>query len=536
MKILQIFAAVIGAMVMAISPGHGRTVEVITPDPPAASCQNSAGDLFGDEKLASGPEIDGAELASVDQLMTQVEEMAWQGLSRAITINGGDFSGWDFSGKTLRNICFVKSNLKASKWRGTDASGMGFVGADLAGADMTEAKLRFVLLRNANLKNTNMTDADLYLGRLDGGWFESSHEGWTLAGANMSNFTFDCGITLADGCSLERDGVNIRGADLRVADFESYRLPDVTGARLTYAIVGFRDIANLASAKLDGPIRIRGGGKIVWLSQSEVTLLQEAVAAAEQGGEPSFACTMAQSATEKAICGEYESELRRLDRILAASWKAALAALPGEKAALKSSQKAWIKNRDACTGKRDQRSCLTESYWARIEELERFHADGAAPLQRGKSALFIAFPVDLDDSFLTTPLFAKIKPAFIGASHSEVIISRGDDGRYALTGGAIGANAHTCSAGGSGIYFDDNSGWYGAMLREEGEAAAPAKFLPAFQLAGKYLRIFADGRPDYQQYPDAFATCGMRASFSTMRHIELTHAELAKRQKALSDW
>ena len=536
MKVLQIFAVVMGAMVMAISPGHGRSIEVITPDPPAASCQNSAGDLSGDEKLAGGPEIDGAELASVDQLMMQVEKMAWRSLSRAITINGGDFSGWDFSGKTLKNICFVKSNLKDSKWHGTDASGIGFVGADLEDADMSGAKLRFALLRNANLKNTNMTGADLRFGRLDGGWFESSHEGWNLSGADMNSFVFDCGITLIDGCSLERDGVNMRGADLRSMDIETYRLPDVAGARLASAIVGFRDIANLASAKLDGPIRIRGGGKIVWLSQFEVTLLQEAVAAAEQGGEPSFACAKAQSATEKAICGEYESELRRLDRILAASWKAALAALPGEKAELKFSQKAWLKQRDACTATSDQRSCFTESYWARIAKLERFHADGAPPLQRWKSALFIAFPVDLDERFLATPLFAKLKLAFIGASHSEVIISRGDDGRYALTGGAIGANAHTCSAGGSGIYFDDDSGWYGAMLREEGEAATPAKFLPAFQLAGKYLRIFADGRPDYTKYPDAFATCGMRASFSTMRHIELTEAELAKRQKALSDW
>ena len=83
--------------------------------------------------------------------------------------------------------------------------------------------------------------------------------------------------------------------------------------------------------------------------------------------QPSFACKGALSDSEKAICGS--QELAGLDRSVALAWQRAQQRLRSEAAklsALRTSQQAWIKTRDACKADAD---CLSKAMSERIDEL-----------------------------------------------------------------------------------------------------------------------------------------------------------------------
>lgn len=93
-------------------------------------------------------------------------------------------------------------------------------------------------------------------------------------------------------------------------------------------------------------------------------------------------------------------------------------------------------------------------------------------------------------------------------------ISKETDGTYTIIGSAIAANAHTCSLGGSGIFFDDNTGWF-SLSSSEG------KPVPLFQIFDDRLTIIDNGKPAPSDFGDTsgFVSCGARASFSEMTRL-----------------
>ena len=86
-----------------------------------------------------------------------------------------------------------------------------------------------------------------------------------------------------------------------------------------------------------------------------------------------FDCTKAKTATEKAICST--TSLSDLDEILVLSFNKAVAGSADVKA-LKTTQQAWLKTREACASNVD---CITKAYTSRISELINLVAKNQKP-------------------------------------------------------------------------------------------------------------------------------------------------------------
>lgn len=92
----------------------------------------------------------------------------------------------------------------------------------------------------------------------------------------------------------------------------------------------------------------------------------------------SFACTKANSAAEKAVCAD--DRLSRLDSELGKAYAQALGAA-ADPAALRSSQRTWLKERDACGA---DPACLRHSYEGRLREVAGGRTAAATGPWQGK--------------------------------------------------------------------------------------------------------------------------------------------------------
>jgi uncharacterized protein len=93
-------------------------------------------------------------------------------------------------------------------------------------------------------------------------------------------------------------------------------------------------------------------------------LLLTSLAFIPNGHASSFDCVSAASKTEKTICSD--SRLSDLDEKLGERWRSTLAKVPDPKA-LKTDQRQWLKNRNACGS---SAACLRRQYLMRLAELE----------------------------------------------------------------------------------------------------------------------------------------------------------------------
>ncbi len=519
---LRIILSILGVNLM-ISPAYA------TSSPPScadlAISADQAGKDLSDPPTGGVVRVDGATLANPDAVQAAVNRET----VAATIIVGGKFQGWDFSDLTLKSVCFVDADLSESNWAGATISGAAFVRTDLEGSNFQAANIAHVYFDNSNLKDVDATGADLSGGRFGGGWFEGIVEGWTIDGADLTGFRFDCGITVSDGCPVYQggDAMSAKGTDFTGATLHSFGLYDVdlTGAILDRTIVGPGQLPDLAKAEFRGPIILRGGDTDVRLTAEEArTLLaanaqQKAVAA-----RPSFDCAKASSKVEQEICGEYASDLRLVDRDIAALYQRANAVDSGVRA----SQLAWLKQRNQCAVAEYPSDCIRESYNLRKGELLGLLGE-TAWLAPGESALFVGDVLPLPANFRQSELFAKTTPVLTGAAMTEILIERSDQGLYAIKGSAVGANAHLCSLSASHLYFDKASGWY--IPVSEGPV------IPIFRIFDGRLEIFADGKPDYEKYPDAsdFMSCGMRASFGETIRIDAGDALIERYRKSLNE-
>lgn len=470
-------------------------------------------------------EIDGGQIQNLAAFVQLTARRA-QGVT---IIKGGDFSDWDFGATRLAGICFEESDLAGASFAGASAPGVGFVKTDLTGANMAGARMPGILFRNAGLKQVTAKGADFSRGHFDGGWFEGSVEGWDLDGANLTGFTFECGITVPDGCPVYQGGAKMtaKGADFTNATLDGFALHDVelSGARLDQTIIGPRQLPYLAKADFRGAIVLRGGGSDVSLAGEDVyKLLSENIRQKAAAARPSFDCAKASSKVEREICGEYASDLRSADRDIAILFKRA----NGMDAGVRSGQRAWLEQRNLCGVAEYPADCIRESYSNRKGQLLGLLGEQDW-LARGEAALFIDDVLPLPATFVQSDLFAKIAPALVGASMTEILIERGGDGIYAIKGSAVGANAHLCSIYASHLYFDKESGWYVPV--SDGAA------IPIFRIFDDRLEVFAGGKPDYEKYPEAgdFMSCGMRASFSETIRAKISDALIESYRKSLNE-
>ena len=492
----------------------------------AENCRSAFGDIWGEKSAAVAIRtIDGDRILSLTDLIRSTGGRD----GGVAVIKGGDFSGWDFSGVAMPRVCFEESKLAGASFSKAQAPGAGFIKTDLSRADMTGADMPGVLFRGAGLNNVTATGANFSDGHFDGGWFEGSVEGWTLDGANMTGFRFACGITVPDGCPVYQGGerISAKGTDFSGATLHSFGLYDVdlAGAVLDRTIIGPGQLPLLAEAAFRGPVILRGADQDLEISAEEARILitgNARQAAVEK--RASFDCAKAASKVEQEICGDYASDLRRADRDIAALYRRAKELDP----AVRASQLAWLKQRNLCAAADYPSDCIRDSYDRRKGVLLGLLGE-TTWLAAGESALFVDDVLPLPAAVRQSSLFARIMPVLVGASMSEILVERASDGLYAIKGSAVGANAHLCSLSASHLYFDRASGWY--IPVSEGPA------IPIFRIFDGRLEVFANGKPDYEKYPDAsdFMSCGMRASFGEMVRIDAGDALIDRYRQLLSE-
>ncbi|MEH6660780.1 MAG: pentapeptide repeat-containing protein [Parasphingorhabdus sp.] len=491
-----------------------------------ASCASVSGDIWSEARPeGTWQEIDGGQIKSLADFLRVTDHR----IAGVPIVKGGDFSGWDFSGASFPAVCFEESNLSGANFAGALAPGVGFVKTDLSGANMNGVHMSAVLFRNAGLQDVTAKGADFSNGHFDGGWFEGSVEGWDLDGADLTGFTFACGITVPDGCPVYQGGAKMsaKGADFTDATLHSFGLHavDLAGARIDRTVIGPRQLPYLATADFRGAVILRGGDSDVSLSAEEARQLVAGNAVQKaMEARPSFDCGKAASKVEREICGEYASDLRAADRAIEALYKRASA----EGAGVKASQRAWLKQRNLCGATEYPVDCIRESYSMRKGQLLGLLGERDW-LSRGEAALFVDDVLPLTADVAGSDLFAKIAPVLVGASMTEILIERGDDGLYAIKGSAVGANAHLCSIYASHLYFDKQSGWY--IPVSEGAA------VPIFRIFDDRLEIFANGRPDYEKFPEAadVMSCGMRAGFGETIRANVGDALIESYRKSLNE-
>lgn len=484
----------------------------------AVPCETMLGDFWGERPApANVRTVDGASITSPAELVRAVGDGA--------IVLGGNFAEWDFRRITLMHACFVETSLKGSVWNGARTPGIGFIKTDLSEASLVGIAAPGVLFRDANLTNVKASKADFSGGLLEGGWFEGAIDGWNLDGADLSRFTFSCGITLSDGCPLQNTatplsarGANFSGA--RLSSFRRYGLDDIDldGALLDRTEISPAQLGSLKGRMILHPLILVGADSRIELGASEAqALVDDAAIVASGAAGPSFDCARASSPTEKALCLPDAVDLAQADRDLATLYAEVRPSHP----AVGVGQRQWLKTRDACMAQPYPSDCLRAAYADRQGVLLGLlgERDWLAP---GTGAVFIDDELPLSDAMRASPLFARLAPLLAKASMAYVHVARAADGTYAVSGEAVGANAHSCSLGATELRLDPATGWYSLS-----DPSTKAR-VRIIQIRGDMLSVLGNGHPDGEQADASveYVSCGVRAAFGAMRRIALPAAVL----------
>jgi uncharacterized protein YjbI with pentapeptide repeats len=433
-------------------------------------------------------------------------------------VRGGSFKAADMrkAAPLLAGACLAETELEGTNWEGTDIPNLRLVHIPMLGAKAARARWPGLSTHGVNLAGSDFTGADLAGMRFVSAWQGADFADVSFRAANLTGASFACGITIDVWCI--NGGPDFASADLTRADLSSIGVwgEGATGARIDGTIVDPASLGALATARIEGPVRLAETftspyayiadefppyvPTIVTLTPYEARILIAAtrsLAVAED--RPSFDCAKATAPIERTLCGEYESELRSLDRALAEAWAAVRAAGKGDLAA----QRRWLASREKCGG---DRTCLADLYQARIAVLRGALGPGIE-LKPGESVTYEDDTLPLPDTMRRGALYASILPVLREASYQRVTLTGNADGSIAAEGDGIGANAHTCSLGVKAARFEPKTGWWSA--RAEG-----GKRVPLFRVEGRRIFFYYSG--NIGNTPDEameFISCGARAGF-----------------------
>ncbi|QTD57576.1 hypothetical protein [Parasphingorhabdus cellanae] len=496
------------------------------PTPPVPGCQYAYGNIYGGVDGERAGEAmrtyDGTKITSPEQIASYSRAAG----DKTILIEGGNFSGWDFTGVELSNICFVETDLSRSDWTGTKAPGLGFIKSNMQHAGMIGARMQDILIRSSIFAGVDAKAADWTSGKLDGGW-EGDVEGLNIDAADLTGFKFDCGITVSDGCPIARNGISARGTNLAFADISSFGFydADMTGAILNQTVISPRQLTAFKDASNMGAVFVAGGDeKVMVLPETWLVLMSSALTA--QGNDaPSFDCGEARTDIEKEICGEYNSDLRQYDRQVAALYKRARKQGGGVKA----SQKAWLKQRNTCGAAEYPTDCLRRSYDKRVGQLIGLLGEQDW-LRPGEEALFLQDVLPLTDDIKQSPSYTQLVPILAGAGRSSLWVKRSVDGSLEASGDAVGANAHLCNLGIKGLRFDPATGWYSIAESKNGVA----RNYPVLRYHDGQIEIYKRGKFLGEDDSPAmnYVSCGARASFPPMVRMAVPAAVMERYRKA----
>lgn len=444
-------------------------------------------------------------------------------------VRGGSFKGADMRkvAPLLAGACLAETEIEGTNWEGTAIPNLRLVHIAFTGAKAARARWPGLSTYGVDLAGSDFTGADVSGMRFVSAWQGADFGEVSFRGANLTDASFACGITVDVWCI--NGGPNFAGADLTRADLSSI-VPwgdEVAGARIDGTIIPPHSLGALTAARIEGPVRLGNDvtspydylaeepspdapavyPTIVTLTPEEArTLIAATRALAEVDDRASFDCAKAATLTERIICVSDETDLRSLDRELAAMWAQVVAAGKGDLV----QQRRWLASRAKCGQDRD---CISLLYQARIERLLPLLGPGIA-LKPGESVTYHADTLPLPDAMRQGELYARILPVLREASYQRVTLSGNADGSIAAEGDAIGANAHMCDLSVPAARFDPKTGWWSA--RAEG-----GKRVPLFRIEGRRLFVHYSG--NIGNTPDEameFISCGMRVGFG--EGIDLT--------------
>ncbi len=444
-------------------------------------------------------------------------------------VHGGSFKSADMRplAPLLAGACLAETELEGTNWEGSEIPNLRLVHIAFTGVKASGVRWPGLSTHGVDPEGSDFTGADLAGLRFVSAWQGADFANVSFRAANLTDASFACGITIDVWCI--NGGPDFAGADLTRADLSSI-VPwgdEVAGARIDGTIIPPQSLGALAAARIEGPVRLGNDvtspydylaeepspdalttyPTIVTLTPEEArTLIAATRALAEVDDRASFDCAKAATLTERIICVSDETDLRSLDRELAAMWAQVVAAGKGDLA----QQRRWLASRAKCGQDRD---CLSLFYQARIERLRALLGPGLT-LKPGESVTYHDDTLPLPDAMRAGELYARILPVLREASFQRVTLTGNPDGSIAADGDAIGANAHTCTLRVAAARFDPKTGWWSA--RAEG-----GKRVPLFRIEGR--RLFFHYSGNIGNTPDeamAFISCGMRAGFG--EGIDLT--------------
>lgn len=440
-------------------------------------------------------------------------------------VRGGSFKGADMRkvAPLLAGACLAETEIEGTNWEGTAIPNLRLVHIAFTGAKAARVRWPGLSTYGVDLAGSDFTGADVSGMRFVSAWQGADFGEVSFRGANLTDASFACGITVDVWCI--NGGPNFAGADLTRADLSSLGVSavEISAARIDGTIVAPESLVALWVAWIDGPVRLgndvtspydyladetpASATTIVTLTPGEAEQLIDAVVQAGAVAErASFDCGKAASPVELTICGEYESELRSLDRDLADAWAAARAAGKSDLA----EQRRWLASRDKCG---DDRTCLAGLYNARIAVLRGQLGRGIA-LKPGESVIYHHDTLPLPDAMRRGALYERILPVLVDASNEEITLTGNPDGSIAAEGFALGTNAHMCDLGVEAARFDPASGWWSARAED-------GKRVPLFRFDGRRIILRYNGNSgDTPDEAMEFISCGMRASFQEA--IDLT--------------
>ncbi|MFM7377074.1 MAG: hypothetical protein ACKO1O_02915 [Erythrobacter sp.] len=433
-------------------------------------------------------------------------------------VRGGSFKGADMRplAPLLAGACLAETELEGTNWEGTTIPNLRLVRIAFTAAKATHARWPGLSTNGVDLAGSDFTSAQLPGLRFVSAWRGADFGEVSFRAANLTGASFACGITIDVWCINGAPDFN--GADLTRADISGLGLWErryIAQARIDDTIVAPAAFPYLVPEQIAGPVRMaksyaspyadEPGGEgyrpaIATLTAEEARMLIAATGAGEAEDRPSFDCAKAAAPIEKTLCGEYESELRSLDRELAEAWSKARAVGKGNLAA----QRRWLTSRGQCDG---DRQCLADLYGARIAQLRGALGPGIA-LKPGAKVTYHRDSLPLPDAMRTGAVYERILPVLIDASSEEITLTGNRDGSIAVQGDAMGSNAHMCDLAVEAARFDKASGWWSA----KGEGGVT---VPLFRIEGRRFLLRYSGNSG--NTPDAaqeFISCGMRAYFA----------------------
>lgn len=434
-------------------------------------------------------------------------------------VHGGYFKGADMRplAPLLAGACLVETELEGTNWEGSAIANLRLVHIAFTGAKAARVRWPGLSTHGVNPQGSDFTGADLSGMRFVSARQGADFEGVSFRAANLKDASFACVDVYPSWCINAPP--DFTGADLTGTDLSSLGVWEegIAGARIDGTIVAPDSLGALAMARIEGPVLLANTytspyeddpddgfpppvTTVVTLTADEArTLIAATRSVTEAEDRPSFDCAKAAAPIEKTICGEYETELRSLDRALAEVWGKVRAGGKGDLAA----QRRWLASRGQCDG---DRTCLADLYEARIAVLRGQLGTGIA-LRPGESVTYEDDTLPLPDAMRKGELYERILPVLSEASGQGITLTGNPDGSIAAEGSAVRANAHTCELGAPVTRFDPKTGWWSART----DAGVT---VPLFRVEGRRIILRYSG--NFGNTPEEageFVTCGMRAYF-----------------------